>query len=384
MDEMLYTLLRDCTVRIKTMTRYSTGCFVSPGLVLTVSHAIPLGDEPFDGIIEWRDQAFTATIQKRFSYRESRDEDLMLLRLDAEDLQHPCIYLHDSVRPGDILYSFGHSNIYQGGASALYKCEGFAYKPKVIKFSGGRVELGLDGSPLLNERTQGVCGIIIYTHDQKSSMGGGAVPTSTILSLIPELKEQQIRYHEKHDQWVRLMRRSRLDGHTITISNVVIPNGYNKLIEPLEAFFNDFENSCNEYSKNVFIMTRFQSGNETLSTIDSTIRSVLNSWGMSAHRADDKTYPSDRNLWDSVCTYMIGCKYGIAVLEDILRDEFNPNVALEYGFMRALGKPTLLLKERRMEPRADILGTLWEPFDILDIETTITQSVNRWLSDIEI
>jgi hypothetical protein len=35
--------------------------------------------------------------------------------------------------------------------------------------------------------------------------------------------------------------------------------------------------------------------------------------------------------------------------------------------MRALGKPVLLLKEKRMKPRADILGTLWEEFDILDV-----------------
>ena len=79
---------------------------------------------------------------------------------------------------------------------------------------------------------------------------------------------------------------------------------------------------------------------------------------------------------------MIGCKYGIALLEDIIADEFNPNVALEYGFMRALGKPTLLLKERRFKARADILGTLWEEFDILDIETSITSAVSRWLRDV--
>ena len=104
--------------------------------------------------------------------------------------------------------------------------------------------------------------------------------------------------------------------------------------------------------------------------------------GLRGHRADDKCYPGDRNLWDNVCTYMIGCKYGIALLEDIIADEFNPNVALEYGFMRALGKPTLLLKERRFKARADILGTLWEEFDILDIETSITSAVSRWLRDV--
>jgi nucleoside 2-deoxyribosyltransferase len=79
---------------------------------------------------------------------------------------------------------------------------------------------------------------------------------------------------------------------------------------------------------------------------------------------------------------MFGCKYGIAVLEDVFVAEFNPNVALEYGFMRALGKPTLLLKERRFSARADILGTLWEQFDVFDIPTTVKSSIDRWCRDL--
>ena len=72
----------------------------------------------------------------------------------------------------------------------------------------------------------------------------------------------------------------------------------------------------------------------------------------------------------------------VAVLENIIADEFNPNVALEYGFMRALGKPTLLLKERRLKPRADILGTVWHEFDILDIRRSVTAALGKWLDDV--
>jgi hypothetical protein len=31
-----------------------------------------------------------------------------------------------------------------------------------------------------------------------------------------------------------------------------------------------------------------------------------------------------------------------------------------------------------MSPRADILGTLWEQFDILEIENSITDAIQRW------
>lgn len=165
-------------------------------------------------------------------------------------------------------------------------------------------------------------------------------------------------------------------------TKIIIPKGYSKLKESIKQFINDFDNKCNNYNKNVFIMTRFRKGNETLENLDKTIRGALDVLGLCGHRADNRCYPIDRNLWDNVCTYMICCKYGIAVLENIIEDEFNPNVALEYGFMRALGKPTLLLKEKRFKPRADILGTIWEPFDILNLKISIWEALRKWAKDL--
>ena len=161
-----------------------------------------------------------------------------------------------------------------------------------------------------------------------------------------------------------------------------LPREYEKLAGTVRAFFEDTKRECHNYDQNVFIMTRFDPDNQTLSDLDTSLRDALRARGLVAHRADDRCYPTDRNLWDNVCTYMIGCKYGVAVLEDIVADEFNPNVALEYGFMRALGKPTLLLKERRFKPRADILGTLWHDFDILDLKRSIRKAIGKWLDDI--
>ena len=155
-----------------------------------------------------------------------------------------------------------------------------------------------------------------------------------------------------------------------------------KLQDSIAAFFRDFENGCQDYEKNVFLMTRYQRGSETLEQLDRLIRHTLAAAGLVGHRADDRCYTADRNLWDNVCTYMHCCRLGIAVLEDIVVDEFNPNVALEYGYMRGLEKPVLLLKERRFHPRADILGTLWEEFDILQLDQTVPAAVDRWLNDI--
>jgi nucleoside 2-deoxyribosyltransferase len=79
---------------------------------------------------------------------------------------------------------------------------------------------------------------------------------------------------------------------------------------------------------------------------------------------------------------MLCCSRGIAILEDRVADEFNPNVAIEYGFMRALNKPALLLADKAFRNlRADIVGTLRETFDLTDIEATIPLAIERWLRD---
>jgi hypothetical protein len=57
-------------------------------------------------------------------------------------------------------------------------------------------------------------------------------------------------------------------------------------------------------------------------------------------------YPKDRDLWNNACIYMICCKFGVAILETISEQEYNPNVALEYGFMRALDKRVLFLADK--------------------------------------
>jgi len=164
----------------------------------------------------------------------------------------------------------------------------------------------------------------------------------------------------------------------------IIPYGFTKLEESIRKFYSDKQRHCCDYNKNVFIMTRFLPRNPQLEEIDCTLRNSLATHGLYAHRADDNCYMTDRNLWDNVCTYMICCKYGVAVLEDIIQEEFNPNVALEYGFMRGLGKHTLLLKEKRFHPRADILGTLYSEFDMLNINTTIDNAINQWVKEMDI
>jgi hypothetical protein len=160
-----------------------------------------------------------------------------------------------------------------------------------------------------------------------------------------------------------------------------IPDGYEHLAAACERFRRDHP----DYARNVFVMTRFVPGNRLLATLDEELRRALARQRLNALRADDRMYPTDRQLWDNVCVYMLGCKYGIAVLEDRVKDEFNPNVALEYGFMRALDKPVLLLTDTGFRNlRADVLGTLRAEFDIAapDLAAELAGPVRAWVRDL--
>jgi hypothetical protein len=160
-----------------------------------------------------------------------------------------------------------------------------------------------------------------------------------------------------------------------------LPEAYRELAPECGRFLADHP----DYDRNVFIMTRFVPGNRLLVQLDEELRRTLCRNGLDGLRADDRMYPHDRQLWKNVCVYMLSCKYGIAVLEDRVKDEFNPNVALEYGFMRALGKPVLLLKDEGFRNlRADIIGTLHESFDLLDIPGTMGPPITRWVHDLGI
>lgn len=164
-------------------------------------------------------------------------------------------------------------------------------------------------------------------------------------------------------------------------SEFFLPPGYQFLADDCKRFFDDHP----DYNKNVFIMTRYVSGNKLLEDLDYEVRRVLKVNDLNPLRADDRMYLRDRNLWNNVCVYMNCCRYGIAILEDRIVNEFNPNVALEYGFMRALNKPVLLLADTGFRNlRADIIGTLREHFNITDIKGTIDNPINRWLAELNL
>jgi hypothetical protein len=96
-------------------------------------------------------------------------------------------------------------------------------------------------------------------------------------------------------------------------------------------------------------------------------------------RVDDKTYPPDGDLWNNICVYMMGCRFGVCVFEEIDEREFNPNVPLEFGFMRAMNRQVLLMKDMRMPKLpSDMTGKLYRQFNTYEITSTIHEQISQW------
>jgi hypothetical protein len=128
--------------------------------------------------------------------------------------------------------------------------------------------------------------------------------------------------------------------------------------------------------RNVFVMMRYRDTPQ-FQALEHSIRTALSSYGLLAQLAKDRALSDD--LWENVRIYMNSAQYGIAVFDEIDEREFNPNIALELGYMYALGRRCLLLKDTKM-PRlpTDTLGKIYRDFDPFDLETTVAKQVREW------
>jgi hypothetical protein len=172
--------------------------------------------------------------------------------------------------------------------------------------------------------------------------------------------------------------RNKAMNSVVSVGRLVIPNTVPAGYESLKDHVSEFLKSNLFFERNVFIMMRFRE-NPLFERIATAIRSALAEFGLVGVRADDRVYTED--LWGNTAIYMLGCKHGVAVFEDIEREGFNPNVPLEYGFMRALNKKVLLLKDKTLKTLpADVTGLLYRPFDSYDIESSIKTEVSAWIA----
>jgi hypothetical protein len=145
-------------------------------------------------------------------------------------------------------------------------------------------------------------------------------------------------------------------------------------LEPhLRRFLEEHPNPA----RNLFVMMRFAESPQN-EEIYEAIEGACSAYGFHAVRADNRDYTGE--LWSNIEVYLTCCQYGVAVFEEIDQRNFNPNVALELGYMTGRQKRTLILKEKRLPSlQADVMHRLYKPFDMFAISETVSREVGRWI-----
>ena len=143
--------------------------------------------------------------------------------------------------------------------------------------------------------------------------------------------------------------------------------------ESLERFKQDYPDP----QKVGFIIMQF-GRTQAHEKIVEGIKKGLEDVGLIGVRADEKRYHDD--LYYNVLTFLYGCSFSVAIFERLEADKFNPNVALEVGYLFALGKPVCLLKDKTLAALpTDIVGRLYEIFDTQNPVETIPPPLQKWL-----
>lgn len=142
---------------------------------------------------------------------------------------------------------------------------------------------------------------------------------------------------------------------------------------------NRFRSQHRDAASTCFVMMRFGT-TSVHSRLEKTIKASLKRHGLVGLLARDRAFHDD--LYPNIQTYMHGCGFGIAVFERLETEEFNPNVALEVGYMFGLRKHVLLLKDKTLSAlHTDLVGKLYKEFDPQNPEDSIPPMIDSWLSD---
>lgn len=165
------------------------------------------------------------------------------------------------------------------------------------------------------------------------------------------------------------------DLHLLKSNQIVIT-------EELSLSLKRFQKDYPITEKCGFLMMKFEDSKIQKEIVE-VLKSHLSEKGITLLRADEKWYADD--LFENIKTYMQGCAFGIALFDRINTDDFNPNVSLEIGYMMALSKPVLLLKDRTLKSlQTDLVGKLYHQFDFQYPDKTIPLVLDKWISDKEI
>jgi Trypsin-like peptidase domain/TIR domain len=203
MAQSLYELLHNCIVKVvDPQGSQGTGFFVAPGLILTCAHVVEAAQKQKMPVeISWNGQKIAAQIQE---FRDVSYPDLALLQANVSN--HPCVLLQGGAEPYSKLYSYGYPDIEPQGASTTFDSEGWVgNQQEILRLKEGQVRPGMSGSPVLNEQTGSICGIVQWTRDRNTALGGKAMLTKVIFREFAALETQQRQFHQQDRRWANCL-----------------------------------------------------------------------------------------------------------------------------------------------------------------------------------
>lgn len=193
--------------------------------------------------------------------------------------------------------------------------------------------------------------------------------------LPPEREDEQRQRLSADADWLRRQSLAAL------AELVQFPPHHRRHEELLEEFWQG-----GSYDRSVFIMTKFPAAGPARTQRDDELDAVIRAVADAVEAAGCVPRIATRRrhdlLWDNVELYLLGCLRGIAVVEDKYLPELNPNVAMEWGWMRGMGKRVLYLAEQDFDrERADLSGLLKDQFSWTDPGPGIRQVVATFLQE---
>lgn len=155
-------------------------------------------------------------------------------------------------------------------------------------------------------------------------------------------------------------------------------DGYDYKMSRFPSYTGDQEKFFEEYGLGcVFVIMPFAKRYNKLYEV---LKKVFKKRGFKAVRADEHTFHAD--LWENVNVYLDCCVAAVAFFEKKLCGSFNPNVALEVGYMLGRAKKVLIIKDRRIKDLpTDMKGKICYDYDRFENNETLEKNLEDWIRD---
>jgi Trypsin-like peptidase domain len=209
--EALLELLQRCTALITTKDQRSNGAgfFIDDRTILTCAHVVKHGDTV--NVTPYMRHTRTGRVDQ---IRLASDGDMALIKLDESDDvdesndgegPQPVALIdvnadrgpyHVAGFPADEMSFAGFSADemsrhgvevipYDGTPRRLQRSGALV----AIQLRGNQVTYGMSGGPVLNDRTGAVVGLVRYTRDPDSVLGGGAIPIALVAQVFNDVEK---------------------------------------------------------------------------------------------------------------------------------------------------------------------------------------------------